>query len=116
MPVGNMLSRSSDEVHEVTDPHDVGLMTAAEAAELAGVSQSHIYRVIGQGQLHYAARDRAGGLLLKRDVEEWIQRRQQAGNSRARRRDLPTLGEYARRAGPDGARTGEPSGGDSAQS
>lgn len=81
----------------MTDPHELGLITVKEAAGLGDMNQSQVYKAISAGRLHYAAEDRAGGLLRREDVERWLRTR-----PRRRKRNLPTISEYARQRAAEG--------------
>lgn len=82
----------------MTDPHELGLVSVKEAAEMVGRNQSQLYRAIRYGELHYVARDRLGGLLRREDVEDWAR-----AHPKRLPPDLPTVSEYARQIGAVGA-------------
>lgn len=68
-----------------------GLVTAKEAAALAGVQPAAVYMAISRHRLSWAATGRKVGLLERGAVEEWVQAR------RKRRRVLPSIEEYVGR-------------------
>lgn len=70
------------------DYHAAGLVTAKEAAGMAGVQPAAVYMAISRHRLTWAATGTKVGLLERGAVEAWVQAR------RKRRRILPSLEEY----------------------